>query len=85
MLFRTKNLEGWAGVYKGSFPVALQLVLLAFLTSLLFDTDGHSRAGAGGAYKAAPSGPGQFGFFGNLFFMVLVSLVALPLNVVTYR
>ncbi|PWN22508.1 hypothetical protein BCV69DRAFT_276425 [Microstroma glucosiphilum] len=85
MLFRTKRLEGWSGVYKGSIPVALQLIVLAFATSILFDVDGHSTVGAGGSYKAAPTGPGQFGFFTNLFFMIIGALVALPLEVLTCR
>ena len=83
MLKRTKRLEGWAGVYKGSAPVALQLVLLSFLTFIFFSVE--SAWSAGSTYKAAPSAPGEFGFFTNLLFMVVTSLVALPLNVITYR
>ncbi|KAN0064479.1 hypothetical protein ACQY0O_002105 [Thecaphora frezii] len=83
MLMRTKRLEGWAGVYKGSAPVALQLMLLSSLTFLFFN--GSQSSAAGGQYKAAPSAPGEFGFFSNLFFMLFVSLVALPLNVLNYR
>lgn len=85
MLLRTKRLEGWQGVYKGSIPVGCQLFLLAVVTSTLFDVDGHSTAGAGGGYKAAPTAPGQFGFFGNLAFMSFVAIISLPLNVLTYR
>ncbi|PWN53637.1 hypothetical protein IE53DRAFT_383850 [Violaceomyces palustris] len=84
MLARTKRLEGWQGVYKGSAPVALQLILLSFITFLFFDSTGSSTS-AGGQYRAAPAAPGKFAFLSNLFFMAFVSLVALPLNVITYR
>lgn len=84
MLARTKKLEGWHGIYKGSIPVALQLLLLAAVIALFFDVDG-SPGVTGGAYKSAPTAPGQFGFFGNLFFMCFVALVSLPLNIITYR
>lgn len=83
MMMRTKRLEGWSGIYKGSAPVAVQLVTLSALTLLFFS--GASQSSAGGAYKAGPAGPGQFGFFSNLFYMLFVAVVALPLNVITYR
>lgn len=86
MFFRTKRLEGWAGVYKGTFPVVLQLLLITIIMSIMFDVGGSNvTAGAGGGYKAAPTGPEQFGFVGNLFFMVVFALISLPLNVITYR
>ncbi|CAO1632802.1 unnamed protein product [Sympodiomycopsis kandeliae] len=85
MLFRTKKLEGWAGVYKGSIPVALQLLFLALITGLLFNVDRQTSFPSSGGYKAAPTGPDQFGFIGNLFFMIFFALTSLPLNVITYR
>lgn len=83
MMMRTKRLEGWAGIYKGSIPVAIQIFTLSSLTFLFFS--GASASSPGSAYKAGPAGPGQFGFFANLFYMLFVSLAALPLNVITYR
>lgn len=83
MMLRTKRLEGWAGIYKGSIPVAIQIFTLSTLTFIFFS--GASASSPGSAYKAGPAGPGQFGFFANLFYMLFVSLAALPLNVVTYR
>lgn len=85
MLFRTKRLEGWAGVYKGSFPVACQMFLLACITGLFFNVDGYANAGAGGSYKSAPSGPGEFGFFGNLAFMTFSAIISLPVDVIASR
>jgi len=84
MLMRTKRLEGWAGIYKGAAPVVWQLFVLGFFTFFFYSTGGITGAG-GGQYRAAPSGPGQFGFWSNLFFMIITSLVALPLNVITNR
>lgn len=84
MLFRTKKLEGWAGVYKGAVPSALQLLLLGAVIAIFFDTD-RPQGVAGGAYKSAPTRPGEFGFVGNLFFMAFVAVVTLPINVITYR
>ncbi|CAO1635874.1 unnamed protein product [Parajaminaea phylloscopi] len=84
MLARTKKLEGWQGIYKGSFFVTVQLLLLAAVIAIFFDVDGTPSV-TGGAYKSAPTGPGQFGFFGNLLFMCFVALISLPLNVATYR
>lgn len=84
MLIRTRRLEGWPGIYKGSAPVAAQLIVLGFFTLLIFNVGGITGTG-GGAYRSAPSGPDQFGFFGNLFFMIITSIVALPLNVITNR
>ncbi|TKY86437.1 hypothetical protein EX895_004586 [Sporisorium graminicola] len=83
MMFRTKRLEGWAGIYKGSIPVAIQIFTLSTLTVIFFA--GASASSPGSAYKAGPAGPGQFSFFANLFYMLFVSLAALPLNVITYR
>lgn len=83
MMLRTKRLEGWAGIYKGAIPVAVQIFTLSTLTFIFFS--GASASSPGSAYKAGPAGPGQFGFFANLFYMLFVSLAALPLNVVTYR
>lgn len=83
MMLRTKRLEGWAGIYKGSIPVAAQIFTLSTLTFLFFS--GASANSPGSAYKAGPAGPGQFSFFANLFYMLFVSLAALPLNVITYR
>lgn len=83
MLFRTKRLEGWSGVYKGSFAQGVQLVLLTSTTLLFFSVDRYATAGGG--YRAAPTGPGQFGFFGNLFFMIMVAVVSLPGEVITSR
>ena len=83
MMLRTKRLEGWAGIYKGAVPVAIQIFTLSTLTFIFFS--GASASSPGSAYKAGPAGPGQFGFFSNLFYMLFVSLAALPLNVVTYR
>ncbi|KAJ9475105.1 hypothetical protein PHBOTO_005187 [Pseudozyma hubeiensis] len=83
MMLRTKRLEGWAGIYKGSIPVAIQIFTLSTLTFIFFS--GASTSAAGSAYKAGPAGPGQFSFFANLFYMLFVSLAALPLNVITYR
>lgn len=83
MMMRTKRLEGWAGIYKGSIPVAIQIFTLSTLTFVFFSGAGGSSPGS--AYKAGPAGPGQFGFWSNLFYMLFVSLAALPLNVVTYR
>ncbi|CDS01621.1 uncharacterized protein SPSC_05888 [Sporisorium scitamineum] len=83
MMLRTKRLEGWAGIYKGSIPVAIQIFTLSTLTFIFFA--GASASSPGSAYKAGPAGPGQFSFFSNLFYMLFVSLVALPLNVITYR
>ncbi|PWZ02153.1 hypothetical protein BCV70DRAFT_225427 [Testicularia cyperi] len=83
MMMRTKRLEGWAGIYKGSAPVAIQLLTLSSLTFLFFS--GAVTSAAGGTYKASPSGPGQFGFFSNLFYMLFVAVVALPLNVIIHR
>lgn len=84
MIQRTRRLEGWPGIYKGSAPVVCQLLVLGFVTLALFNVGGITGAG-GGAYRSAPSGPGQFSFFGNLFFMIVTSVVALPLNVITNR
>ncbi|PWN33610.1 uncharacterized protein FA14DRAFT_161373 [Meira miltonrushii] len=84
MLIRTRRLEGWPGIYKGSAPVAAQLIVLGFFTLLIFNVGGITGTG-GGAYRSAPSGPDQFGFFGNLIFMIITSIVALPLNVITNR
>ncbi|CBQ72393.1 conserved hypothetical protein [Sporisorium reilianum SRZ2] len=83
MMLRTKRLEGWAGIYKGSIPVAIQIFTLSTLTFIFFA--GASASSPGSAYKAGPAGPGQFSFFSNLFYMLFVSLAALPLNVLTYR
>ncbi|KAJ1020704.1 hypothetical protein NDA16_004096 [Ustilago loliicola] len=83
MMIRTKRLEGWAGIYKGSIPVAIQIFTLSTLTFVFFS--GASASSPGSAYKAGPAGPGQFGFFANLFYMLFVSMSALPLNVITYR
>lgn len=83
MLIRTRRLEGWAGIYKGSAPVICQLVLLGFLHIIFFNAVGG--LGGSGAYQAAPSGPGRFHFWTNLFFMLSISIIALPLNVVTNR
>lgn len=84
MLIRTRRLEGWPGLYKGSAPVVCMLLVLGFSTLVIFNVGGIMGAG-GGAYRAAPSGPGQFGFWGNLLFMIVTSIVALPLNVITNR
>ena len=83
MMFRTKRLEGWAGIYKGSIPVAIQIFTLSTLTFIFFS--GASASSPGSAYKAGPAGPGQFGFFANLFYMLFVAMAALPLNVITDR
>lgn len=83
MMMRTKRLEGWAGIYKGSIPVAIQIFTLSTFTLVFFA--GASASSPGSAYKAGPAGPGQFSFFSNLFYMLFVSLAALPLNVITYR
>lgn len=83
MMLRTKRLEGWAGIYKGSIPVAIQILTLSSLTVIFFA--GASASSPGSAYKAGPAGPGQFSFFANLFYMLFVALAALPLNVITYR
>ncbi|EST08470.1 Mitochondrial carrier domain protein [Kalmanozyma brasiliensis GHG001] len=83
MMLRTKRLEGWAGIYKGSIPVAIQIFTLSSLTFIFFS--GASGSSPGSAYKAGPAGPGQFSFFANLFYMLFVSIAALPLNVITYR
>lgn len=81
MFLRTKRLEGWAnGVYKGSAPVILQLFLLSGVTFMIFDVKG-----SGGMYGAAPANTGDFRFWSNLFFMLIMTLVALPLNVITHR
>lgn len=82
MLMRTRRLEGWAGVYKGSAPVVAQLLVVSLASSLFF---AGASASAHGQYKAAPSGPDAFGFWKNLFFMGFMALVALPLNVITHR
>lgn len=84
MLLRTRRLEGWAGIYKGSWPVACQLFLLGLFMLLIFSVGGLGSVG-GGIYRSAPSGPGQFGFWSNIFFMILTNIVALPLNVVINR
>lgn len=84
MLIRTRKLEGWSGIYKGVAPVVCQLFVLGLFTVLFYSVGGLTVAG-GGQYRAAPSGPGQFGFWSNLFFMFVTSLVALPLNVITNR
>ncbi|UZJ51540.1 hypothetical protein CBS101457_000860 [Exobasidium rhododendri] len=84
MMARTKKLEGWSGIYKGSAPVVSQLFVLGFFTFMFYSGAGARGAG-GGQYRSAPSGPGQFGFWSNLFFMIITSLVALPLNVITNR
>lgn len=83
MMLRTKRLEGWAGIYKGSIPVAIQIFTLSTLTFIFFS--GAAGNSPGSAYKAGPAGPGQFNFFANLFYMLFVSMAALPLNVITYR
>ncbi|SPO26262.1 uncharacterized protein UTRI_02538 [Ustilago trichophora] len=83
MMLRTKRLEGWAGIYKGSIPVAIQIFTLSTLTLIFFS--GASASSPGSAYKAGPAGPGQFGFFANLFYMIFVAIAALPINVITYR
>ncbi len=83
MMLRTKRLEGWAGIYKGAIPVAIQIFTLSTLTFVFFS--GGSTSSPGSAYRAGPAGPGQFSFFANLFYMLFVSLAALPLNVITYR
>ncbi|KAK0520792.1 hypothetical protein OC835_007092 [Tilletia horrida] len=82
MLLRTKRLEGWAGLYKGAAPTACQLVILTLFIYLFFDVRGH---GASGSYKAAPAGPGQFGFFANLIYMISATVASLPLQVITHR
>lgn len=84
MLSRTKRLEGWPGIFKGYAPVVCQLFVLGLFTFLFYNVGGITGTG-GGQYRAAPSGPGQFGFWSNLFFMIITSLVALPLNVITNR
>jgi hypothetical protein len=84
MMIRTKRLEGWSGIYKGAAPVVCQLFVLGFFTYFFYSTGGITSAG-GGQYRAAPSGSGQFGFWSNLFFMIVTSIVALPLNVITNR
>ncbi|SAM81721.1 uncharacterized protein UBRO_03155 [Ustilago bromivora] len=83
MMLRTKRLEGWAGIYKGAIPVAIQIFTLSALTFVFFS--GAPGSSPGSVYKAGPAGPGQFGFFANLFYMLFVSMAALPLNVITYR
>lgn len=82
MIRRTKLLEGWAGLYKGSVPVVMQLFWLSIITFFFFES---APSGVGGSYKSAPAGPGNFSFFTNLAFMVVVALAALPLNVITHR
>ncbi|KAE8216802.1 hypothetical protein CF327_g54 [Tilletia walkeri] len=82
MILRTKRLEGWAGLYKGAVPTACQLVILTLFIYLFFDVKGH---GATGSYKAAPAGPGQFGFFANLLYMLSAMIASLPLQVITHR
>ncbi|KAL9938656.1 hypothetical protein V8E36_002375 [Tilletia maclaganii] len=82
MIMRTKRLEGWAGLYKGAAPQACQLVILTLFIYLFFDVRGH---GASGSYKAAPAGPGQFGFFANLIYMLSATIASLPLQVITHR
>lgn len=84
MLARTKRLEGWPGVFKGYAPVVCQLFVLGVFTFSFYNVGGITGTG-GGQYRAAPSGPGQFGFWSNLLFMIITSLVALPLNVITNR
>ncbi|CAD6888924.1 unnamed protein product [Tilletia laevis] len=82
MILRTKRLEGWPGLYKGAAPTACQLVILTLFIYLFFDVRGH---GATGSYKAAPAGPGQFGFFANLLYMLSATVASLPLQVITHR
>ncbi|KDN40616.1 hypothetical protein K437DRAFT_250029 [Tilletiaria anomala UBC 951] len=82
MMRRTKRLEGWAGLYKGSVPTVIQLVWLWIITWVVFDS---TSSGFGGSYRAAPAGPGNFAFWGNLVFMLLLSFAALPLNVISFR
>ncbi len=83
MIRRTYRLEGWPGLYKGSLPTAAQLIWLSLITWIFFDL--APKGVVGGGYKAAPSGPGQFSFWTNIFYMFFISLAALPLNVITYR
>ncbi|PWN42007.1 hypothetical protein IE81DRAFT_324008 [Ceraceosorus guamensis] len=83
MLQRTYRLEGWSGIYRGSAPVAIQLMSLGFIAGVIFNTGAISASG--GAYRSAPASPDKFGFWGNLFFMALVAIVTLPMSVITTR
>ncbi len=53
MMLRTKRLEGWQGIYKGSIPVAIQIFVLSTLTVMFFS--GASASSPGSAYKAGPA------------------------------
>jgi len=81
MLFRTKKLSGWSGVYQGAAPSLVQILLLSIVGTSLVHINGPG--GMTGMY--GDDSLRTWSFWANLLLMLFSTLAVLPLNVITTR
>ncbi|EIW72509.1 hypothetical protein TREMEDRAFT_70739 [Tremella mesenterica DSM 1558] len=77
-LRRTKRLEGWYGLYKGSIPMVIFTTLVS-IASVIF-VGGSSSQGPRGTYSVPEAGGIRMGIF-----TIVLTLITLPMTVIINR
>ncbi|GFZ43673.1 hypothetical protein JCM24511_01393 [Saitozyma sp. JCM 24511] len=77
-LRRVKRLEGWYGLYKGSYPM-LAFTTLISIASVIF-VGGSSTRGARGTYSVPESGGVQMALF-----TIVLTVISLPMTIIVNR
>ncbi|ORY32275.1 mitochondrial carrier domain-containing protein [Naematelia encephala] len=77
-LKRTKRLEGWYGLYKGSYPMLIFFTLVS-IASVIF-VGGSSTRGPKGTYSTPPAGGIRMGIF-----TIILTLISLPMTIIINR
>lgn len=80
MARRVVSIEGWTGLYRGAFPVMLQMLWITTLGSALIAPFVSSDS----KWKKAVA-TGEIGVFPMLVSILIVIVVNLPMTIVSYR
>lgn len=80
MARRVINIEGWKGLWRGSFPVAIQMIWLTLVGSLVI----APFVAAGSKWKQAAA-TGDVGLLALAVYLLIAVFVDLPMSIISHR
>lgn len=80
MARRVINIEGWKGLWRGSFPVAIQMIWLTLVGSLVI----APFVAAGYKWKQAAA-TGDIGLLALSVYLLIAVFVDLPMSIISHR